>query len=148
MSPVARDEAIEHRVALLAVGRCMKDDAGERFQRQLQRSEQIGVGGEPILVGGGDFGRQQAAVGQHEPPCPALLRALSPAHQIGRRHGRRWLSAANVSCQLASAADEFGVERLAFDGNGQGRFGAGGGKQMQNAKCKMQNANCKLKSEN
>ena len=33
------DEAIEQRVVLLAVGRRVKDNAGERFQRQFQRAE-------------------------------------------------------------------------------------------------------------
>ncbi len=50
-------------------------------------SQEIGVGGEPLLVGGRDFGGDPSAVGQHHSPCPALLDETSPIDQVGRRHG-------------------------------------------------------------
>ena len=65
----------------------MEQNARERLPREFHRAEQVGIGGELFLVGRDNFGRQQTAVGQDERPSPALLRALSPANQIGRRHG-------------------------------------------------------------
>ncbi len=83
-------QAVQELVAIGRLRRQMENDAGERFQRKLERAQNVRIDGEPFLVGGDDLGHQQRAVVENQRPSPALLRASSPADQVGRRHGERF----------------------------------------------------------
>ena len=132
------DEAVEQLVAVPPAGGRMENDAGKRFQRDFLGAEQIGVGRQAVLVGGGDVGHEETAVGQHEPPCPALLRALAPADQIGRRHGPPLAIDEERDLPLGIDGRQFGVERGHRQARPRASRQAGPGARMQlqnNAKC-------------
>ena len=135
-------------VAVWPVGRRVEDDAGERFQRQLQRSEQIGIGGEPVLVGGDDFGRQAGCRRPTRAPLPCPAPGIVPS---GPDRPPAWLccwpATAKVSCHLASTATSSARNGSPSTGTASGDS-ARAGEESKNANCKMQIAKCKLQIEN
>ena len=105
----------------------MKDDFRDNFPREFNASKQLGFDGNAFFVGGNNLGDQQAAVAQHEPPCPALLHALSPADQIGGGQDAMLLSGTEGDLPTGVDGQKFRAERLAHNRHGQWRLGRFGG---------------------
>ena len=80
-------DAVQKAVSLVAIGRRVKEDPGQRIEREFQRAEQIGLGRQALLVDAGDVGGQQAAVGQDDDGPVRRLCEAAPPSQVVRRHG-------------------------------------------------------------
>jgi len=137
-SPDALERRSSSGVLLLAVGRGAKHDAGQHVERQFQRPEQIGIDGEPVLVGGDASAVSRLPSANTRPPALPCATQRPQRNQISDRE--RALLLADGERQLPSCidGDEFRREPVYPQQEGHGRC------RRRPMQCTMQIEKCKM----